>query len=80
MGVYPNPASNQINVSFSAPTDNVKYSVMDVTGKIIDQDEVQLNNSTEHSINTENLKNGIYYLWCELSNNQQYSEKFVIQK
>lgn len=53
---------------------------MDVTGKIIEQKDIQLNQSIEHTIDTNNLKNGIYYLWCELSNKHQHSEKFVIQK
>lgn len=80
IGVYPNPASDKVSVSFSNPTDQVKYRILDISGKIIDQKEVHLNQSLEHVINTENLKNGVYFLWCELSNNQQYSEKFVIQK
>ena len=80
IGVYPNPASNQISVSFSTPTDKVNYKIMDVSGKVIDQQEIKLNQSVEHNINTDKLKNGIYYLWCELSNKQQYSSKFVIQK
>ena len=80
IGIYPNPASSQISVSFSTPTEKVKYKIIDITGKTIDMEEIDLNNSSEHTINTSNLKNGIYYLWCELSNNQQYSEKFVIQK
>lgn len=80
IGVYPNPASDKISVSFSNPTDKITYRIMDVTGKTIEQKDIQLNQSIEHTIDTNNLKNGIYYLWCELSNNQQYSEKFVIQK
>lgn len=80
IGVYPNPASNKISVSFSTPTDYMKYKIVDITGKVIEQQDIKLNHSIEHNINTETLKNGIYYLVCELSNNQQYSEKFVIQK
>ena len=56
------------------------YAVSDSRFKIINQENVQLNHSIEHTLNTENLKNGIYYLWCEVSNKQEYVEKFVIQK
>ncbi len=80
IGIYPNPASSQISVLFSTPTDQMKYRIVDITGKTIEQEEVHLNNSSEHLIDTIHLKNGIYYLWCELSNNQQVAEKFVIQK
>lgn len=80
IGLYPNPASDKMSITFSSPTDKVNYKIIDVTGKTINEEKVQLNQSIEHTLNTENLKNGIYYLWCEVSNEQEFIEKFVIQK
>ena len=58
MKVYPNPASDLINVSLNKTT-NATISVVDVTGKIV---KSSLVNGLTTSINTVGLSNGVYYV------------------
>jgi len=76
--VYPNPAKNQFNVShnFSEQNGNVMINIFDVTGqKIMSK---QLNN-TETTINTRELKTGIYIYNISQNNVIVKTNKLIIQ-
>lgn len=55
--VYPNPASDKINVSVKNKTEN-ELTVYDVNGKVIFQNKI----TTSTSINTEKWSRGIYFV------------------
>lgn len=70
--VFPNPASNVINIANETP---VKYTLLDLTGKTI----VENNNFVlSHIIAVENLEKGIYLLKLTTENNIVSSVKVVV--
>lgn len=54
--VYPNPASNMLNISFDYALAK-QINIIDLNGRIIEQVAIEATNT---SINTSNLSNGIY--------------------
>ncbi len=55
--LYPNPANDLINITCSNNANWEYYEIIDVSGKIIATEKI---NSTNFSINTQQLKQGIY--------------------
>jgi photosystem II stability/assembly factor-like uncharacterized protein len=76
LSVYPNPASNVVNVA----TDNaaIKHiSIYDITGKeVYKVNDLSLNNTT---INVSNLQRGIYLMKIEDASNAKQAVKLVIK-
>ena len=65
MQIYPNPASNYVNVEISGVFDTSKIEVYDITGKRIIKKEVLNENedsSISHRLNVSQLQDGIYIL------------------
>ena len=81
--VYPNPASQNTNISFALVENNkVTISVYDVLGNLVslvsqNNDFVKGNNTV--SINTSSLSSGIYYISLE-ANGSKETKKLVINK
>lgn len=78
LSVYPNPATNYLNVTINAAVVNqdVKLSVFDFKGsKLIEQKLL----STKEMINISSLKQGIYLLVCSSESGIVSSEKFVVK-
>ena len=60
--LYPNPASEQINLQFETATDKeILLYMLDSQGKLIKTDRIE-ESSTEKIINLEDLPAGVYYL------------------
>jgi hypothetical protein len=60
LAIYPNPASNQANISFSIdPAQRARLQVFDVLGRQAYSEEME-SHANEHSIRTENLPSGAY--------------------
>jgi hypothetical protein len=60
--IYPNPASDNINIIFEEPLDNeVKLYLLDSQGRLIKTDVIE-NATTETEINLQNIASGVYYL------------------
>jgi len=78
--LYPNPASNMVNVLYNISSDAGKVSIEinDVTGKIISTYMVD-KNSSQMIINTQSLNKGIYYVMLKVDNKSMKVEKLVIQ-
>lgn len=78
--VYPNPAKNEIHVTLKEKHKNAKLEIFDLTGKL--QHKIQTSNhsaSNTISINTSQLKNGMYI--CVLQTSSiKITQKIVIQK
>jgi hypothetical protein len=65
--VYPNPASDLLNVQFEAKFNSIAtIKVYDVTGRIVfEQKQVALNGINKHLINTSGFMKGMYMLEVE---------------
>jgi hypothetical protein len=73
--VYPNPASDVINVTLNKEV-SATITVLDVTGKVVKTSTI---NGTTTSINTTGLSNGVYYV--NITDGTSVStEKVVIKK
>jgi len=61
VNIYPNPASDLINIVFETETDKESvFELYDITGKIILSNKIQAK-TTFYSINLNAVKAGIYY-------------------
>ena len=77
--VFPNPVSNQMNFTFTAPqNETVTISVKDVLGRTIVRQQQASNTTETRTLNVSTLANGIYYL--ELNNGKNLATKKFIKK
>ena len=62
--LYPNPARNELNLVFSKALNgnNVRYSIIDLTGQTLLSERSGVVIGRDMSINISSLKNGKYYL------------------
>ena len=75
LNVYPNPASDVINVTLNKEV-TATITVVDVTGKVVKTTAI---NGVSTSINTAGLSNGVYYV--NITDGTSVStEKVVIKK
>lgn len=78
--VFPNPATQQVNVSMNfAHDDRLKIMVVDISGKIIIQKttEVKKGNNT-FPVDISGMQTGIYYMQVVcLGNNETHCIKFI---
>lgn len=70
--VYPNPATNEMNVYVDQPMR--KISMHDISGKLVH--EINAVNSTLQTINTQELK-GVFILSIELENGQTLTSRII---
>ena len=73
--IFPNPASNILNITMPNNKKINSLKVVDVTGRIV------INNSSmpNNTIDISNLLNGIYMLQIGIDGNN-YSQKFIVRK
>lgn len=71
--VYPNPATNLINIKTAGDVAIEQLEVTDVAGKIV---MTQISNTNQ--INTENLSAGVYFIQA-ISGKNKYQSKFIKQ-
>ncbi len=72
--IYPNPASNELNVSIPFTFNTISGKVLDMSGRAI------LNLPTVvNKIDTSSLSNGMYVLDIKIDN-KSYQQKFVVNK
>ena len=77
LSVYPNPASNQINIS--GVSGNGVLSIFDLSGKEIVSSEMNLNNNNSQHISLDGISNGIYMVRFQTAE-EVYTAKIVVQK
>ncbi len=79
--LFPNPAQDKIELQFDlAKNEKVKYSIVDLTGKKLKSDNVQVTKSSLLTVDTKDLKDGIYFISCEFENGSSTSKKFIIKR
>ncbi len=63
LSVYPNPASNFVNVDLTGDAQNISVSVVDMSGKVLYNDVFSHNGGTQnYKVPVTNLASGIYFL------------------
>jgi len=63
-----------------AKNEKVKYSIVDLAGKKLKSDNVQVPKSSLLTVDTKDLKDGIYFISCEFENGSSTSKKFIIKR
>jgi len=82
LNVYPNPATEESNLSFIlSDHSKIKYSLTSVTGAVIIENPETTFNQGPHNIklNTQKLNSGIYFINLEL-NGVKMSKKLVVNR
>ncbi|MEO9531220.1 MAG: T9SS type A sorting domain-containing protein [Crocinitomicaceae bacterium] len=82
LSVYPNPANDQVNLSFNlANNEKVAYFVTDITGKVIySVSETELQSGAQKfTIDTNNLTDGVYFINLQIGG-KNITKKLVIAK
>jgi hypothetical protein len=60
--IYPNPASEMVNIKFETETDKeILLYILDSQGKLVKTDRIE-EATTDKNINLEDLPSGVYYL------------------
>lgn len=72
--LYPNPASNTLNISVSENIEIVQTCIFDLMGRKIHQ------NAFEQQINVDNLTDGLYFISLTTAQGQVITKKIVIKK
>ena len=76
--IYPNPASDEVNLSVPEDLKGVQISVYDMSGKRISIPFESIGKNT-YNISTGHLAPGRYILWVE-AGGYQHSEKLIIDR
>jgi hypothetical protein len=77
LSVYPNPASDVLNINLDAAAGNIAtYQVMDVTGRLL------LNGNAENnafSLNVDGINPGLYFVNISLKDGSVGTKRVIIQ-
>ncbi len=76
--IYPNPATNEINISLTSQTTPINLTVYDELGRAFISKTIPAN-TNEYTISASTLKSG-YYIIKFTSNNKTWNNKVVINK
>jgi len=80
VSVFPNPASNELNVSIQSPERmNVTIKILNLLGKEVVNTNFTFNQENVKTIDITNLNNGVYILQLESEGNV-FSRKLIIDK
>ncbi|NOR86575.1 MAG: T9SS type A sorting domain-containing protein [Bacteroidales bacterium] len=81
INVYPNPAQQQISISYDSPNQgNVRLDIIDLSGKLVYYQEYQVDQGNiTLDVNLYDLENGSYILRL-LDGQKQYQTKLIISK
>jgi len=80
--VSPNPAKNFINVNTANTSQNIKSTVIDVTGKVVlTSNHNNIKGANKITINTSSLSNGVYlFNFLDEENNAKAIQKVIINR
>jgi len=73
--IYPNPSKGYFNVLLKNESADIKFSVYDVTGKIVYSKHTK-KFSNKHELDLNNLSTGVYFL--EIKNNTKVTTKKLV--
>lgn len=80
LNVYPNPTDGDLNVKFTvANAQNVEFAIQDVTGKIIQTNNISANaGSNLVMMDTQTLSTGVYFLNVQINGVSQ-TIRFIVK-
>ncbi|HOF45395.1 MAG TPA: C10 family peptidase [Bacteroidales bacterium] len=80
LSIYPNPATNVVNVEFSTENpENITFNIVDLTGKLIYTEQVNhQGGNLKHQFAVSNLSKGFYFLRIE-TNTGKTIRKFIVE-
>jgi len=78
LDVYPNPASENLNITFAGGAEQTLLSIYDVSGKEVFQKQINNIGLNQENIDVSNLDKGIYILMLTTENSNS-SKKIIIQ-
>ena len=78
--VYPNPASDMMNLKFRNIEGDVNVTITDIAGRIVRSETVYAAFGKTHMIDTESLENGNYIVTVSQNGTTLKTEKLVITK
>lgn len=80
IGLFPNPANDQINISFKTPMQNVNLSIYNIQGQKIQEQLIEnIRTNQRETLNTTMIPNGIYFLELQ-SDAGRIVKKITIQR
>jgi len=76
--IYPNPATNFVNIDYSFPTEvtNADVRIVNILGSVVKEQNINTQNNTLQ-LDISNMKSGIYF-YSVLINNEVYNTKRLI--
>ncbi|MCY0978930.1 M12 family metallo-peptidase [Chryseobacterium wangxinyae] len=74
--IFPNPAKDEVNVRMKNQSDSGKYSIYDMSGKLINSGDIK----GDTKIRTDAFLTGTYIITINLKNGEIYNEKLIIKK
>lgn len=79
VSLYPNPASNEINVGVNLQNGSITIQLIDEVGRVVISENVNGNGLTLTSLDISNIANGIYTVLISNEEAQSF-KKVVVQK
>jgi len=77
VSIYPNPSNGQFMIQMDRPYSNLKLSLFNVKGQLIQNQSIPSATETIHF--STNTKPGLYFLWISENNNYLSSSKVIIK-
>lgn len=76
--IYPNPAKNYVNISFSQVQNNVAVEIYDINGRKVLTDEFKGQSDLKQKLDISSLNSGVYFVKIN-SNGKSATEKLIIK-
>jgi len=73
--VYPNPASDRVTI-YTEKFEKANYTLVNSIGQIISEGKIE---NAEHTLQTDNLSNGLYFLILKINGKPVQQNKIIIQ-
>ena len=79
INIYPNPATNFLNVDLTGDAQNINLNVVDMSGKILYNDVISHNGGAQiYKVPVSNLASGIYFLHLNTPTGKAI-QKFIVK-
>jgi hypothetical protein len=75
LSIYPNPFNTQISISLGSDYQNVKTTLVDITGKQLFAQVFSGNTFEIHQL--DGLSSGMYFVTIELENGKRFTQKII---
>jgi hypothetical protein len=83
VSLYPNPASDFINLSyfFTSNESELKLNIYNASGQLIKTEIIGNSNiSMETTIDLNDFSNGVYFIQINSQNSNLYKSSFIVKK